>query len=300
MAEAGGQAVEASSAEAFEGSRRRGRPHAGSKDMEETIDELAMETKRTTLLDRLETQLKSTSHVSRMLFGFSLADDKKVQKALDQEFTSWKQQQESHEALTGVLVMVAGQTGFHLLEGPTELVLKALSFFHSVSTEAKGIREAAPAGPVQATPRQDEKGELPALVSTVRVLHFTELHGVQVARSWCSLVHPGKSLGGVQTPLDETNSHELVFAAYKKMLCLCLKVQKLLDPDEPVDVKGLKKAYEKAADEMPSVDEVQCVMGKNSLECFFTYPEFEKVFILPFQLVLHSELLWPMAPALCY
>eukprot|EP00930_Biecheleria_cincta_P083993 TRINITY_DN73496_c0_g1_i1.p1 TRINITY_DN73496_c0_g1~~TRINITY_DN73496_c0_g1_i1.p1 ORF type:complete len:299 (+),score=64.70 TRINITY_DN73496_c0_g1_i1:80-976(+) len=298
MAEAGGQTVEASSADALEGSRRRGRQHAGSKDVEETIDELAMETKRTTLLDRLESQLKTTNHVSRLLFAFSIADDKKIQKALDQEFTSWKQQQEGHEALTGVLVLVSAQTGFHLLEGPTEIVLKALSFFHSISTEAKSLRELA--GTVQATPRPDEKGELPALLSTVRVLHFTELHGVQVARSWCSLVHPGKSLGGVQTALDDTNSHELVFSAYKKMLCLCLKVQKLLDPDEAVDSRGLKKAYEKAADEMPTVDEVQCIMGKNALECFFTYPEFEKVFILPFQLVLHSELLWPMPPALSY
>lgn len=298
MAEAGGQTAEAPSAEALEGSRRRGRPQAGNKEMEDTIDELAMEAKRTTLLDRLESQLKTTNHISRMLFAFSINDDKKIQKALDQEFTSWKQQQEGHEALTGVLVLVSAQIGFHLLEGPTELVMKALGFFHAISTEAKGLRELG--APVQATPRPDEKGDLPALLSSVRVLHFTELHGVQVARSWCSFVHPGKSLGGVQTAIDDSNCHELVFAAYKKMLCLCLKVQKLLDPDEPVDSRGLKKTYEKAADELPSVDEVQCIMGKNALECFFTYPEFEKVFVLPFQLVLHSELLWPMAPALSY
>lgn len=73
------------------------------------------------------------------------------------------------------------------------------------------------------TPRPNEKGELPALLSAVRVLHFTELHGVSVVRSWCSLAHPGRPTGN-QMPVEEANCHELVFSCYKKVLCLCLKV----------------------------------------------------------------------------
>jgi len=259
-----------------EAGRRQGKPRKGSKgEAGETIDELAMETKRTTLLDRLEGQLKGgRQHVSRLLFGFSVADDKKIQKGIDQEFSNWRQQQEGGaEALSGVLVF-ASAVGLHLLEGPTELLFKALEFFHSISAEAKKLPQDSDGG-VQATPRPNEKGELPAMLSKLHILHFTELHGVRVARSWAQISHPGKVIGGTQTQMEDSNSHELVFAAYKKMMCLCLKVSKMVAPDDPEDsqevsTSDLQKAYKKAADELPSVDEILIILGKTAFEFFLS------------------------------
>jgi len=267
-----------------------------TKDTNEVIDELATESHRTLLLDRLESQLKAKPYISRMLFAFNASDDRKVQKAIDQEFADWRKKQENAaEALTGVMVYT--QTfALHLLEGPSELIFKALGFFHSISTEVRQVESPAPG----VTPRPNEKGEPPGLVSVVRVLHFTELHAVRVARTWCSMPHPGRATGSAQQPLDEGSCHEMVFSLYKKMLCLCLKVRKLLDGEQDNDHGSLLKTYKKAADELPSIDEVLAVLGKSSTEFFFTYPEFEKAFVAPLPLVLHSELLWPIPPALSY
>lgn len=262
-----------------------------AKEATETTDELAMETKRTALLDRLEGQLKAQNFTSRLLFSFNCTDDRKVQRAIDQEFSEWRKSR--FEALNGILLYTQS-VALHLLEGPTELIFKALELFHSLSAEMRKVPEVQ----VGTTPRPNEKGELPALLSAVRILHFTELHGVRVLRSWSSMVHPGRPTG-TQMPMEEANCHELVFSGYQKMLRLCLKVQKLSEGEADPD-SSLPKTYKKAADELPSVDEVLVLVGRTSAEFFFTYPEFEKVFMAPFQLVLHSELLWPMPPALSY
>lgn len=260
----------------------------------ETIDDLAVETKRTALLDRLEAQLKAgTSFTTRLLFAFNAADDRKTQRAIDQEFMDWRKNTSGAQAVNGILIYTQS-VAIHLLEGPTEMIFKALECFHSMSAEVRKVPEVQ----VGTTPRPNEKGELPALLSAVRVLHFTELHGVSVVRSWCSLAHPGRPTGN-QMPVEEANCHELVFSCYKKVLCLCLKVQKLLDGEADPDA-SLQKTYKKAADELPSVDEVLVLVGRSAAEYFFTFPEFEKVFVAPFQLALHSELLWPMPPALSY
>lgn len=260
----------------------------------ETMDDLAMETKRTALLDRLESQLKKgPSFTTRLLFAFNVSDDRKVQRAIDQEFTDWRKTTAGAQAVNGILIY-SQSVALHLLEGPTEMIFNALALFHSVSAEVRKVPEVQPG----TTPRPNEKGELPALLSGVRVLHFTELHGVSVVKSWCSLVHPGRPTGN-QMPVEEANCHELVFSCYKKVLCLCLKVQKLLDGEADPD-SSLNKTYKKAADELPSVDEVLVLVSRSFAEYFFTFPEFEKVFMAPFQLALHSELLWPMPPALSY
>jgi len=260
----------------------------------ETMDDLAMETKRTALLDRLESQLKKgPSFTTRLLFAFNVSDDRKVQRAIDQEFTDWRKTTAGAQAVNGILIYTQS-VALHLLEGPTEMLFNALALFHSVSAEVRKAPEVQPG----TTPRPNEKGELPALLSGLRVLHFTELHGVSVVKSWCSLVHPGRPTGN-QMPVEEANCHELVFSCYKKVLCLCLKVQKLLDGEADPD-SSLNKTYKKAADELPSVDEVLVLVSRSSAEYFFTFPEFEKVFMAPFQLALHSELLWPMPPALSY
>jgi len=61
-----------------------------------------------------------------------------------------------------------------------------------------------------------------------------------------------------------------------------------------------KKAVKTLIEELPTVDEIVAILNKAGLDFFFDFKEFEKVFVAPFQLVLHSELLWPMAPALSY
>eukprot|EP00438_Fugacium_kawagutii_P026120 Skav235773 [mRNA] locus=scaffold1666:133865:144085:+ [translate_table: standard] len=245
------------------------------------------------LLDRLEGQLKGPAFTTRLLFAFNVSDDRKAQRAIDQEFIDWRKTTNGAQSVNGILIYTQA-VALHLLEGPVEMIFKAFEVFHSMSSEVRKVPEVQPG----TTPRPNEKGELPALLSGVRVLHFSELHGVSVVRSWSSLVHPGRPTGN-QMPVEDSNCHELVFSCYKKVLCLCLKVKKLLDGEADPD-SSLQKTYKKAADELPSVDEVLVLVSKSSAEYFFTFAEFSKVFMAPFQLALHSELLWPMPPALSY
>lgn len=268
----------ADTADALAEGRGRGgeRPHGGK----EVVDELAQETKRTTLLDRVEQQLKDQPHVSRILFGFSIADDRKTQSLVEQEFNGWRAKQERTSELSGLLVFTA-QGALHLLEGPTELLYGALELFHRLAAESKLPTSARP-----------------ALIGPLRVLHFTELHGVRASMLWCSYVHGGKLQGGTQVQLEEATCADFAFRTYEKLLKVCLRVKQQVGEEAGLDSTQL--AYKKAADMMPTVDEVVVLIGKSGADLFFSYPEFEKVFIAPFQLVLHSELLWPMAPALVY
>lgn len=249
---------------------------------EQVVDELAVETKRTALLDRVEAQLRGRAHVSRVLLVFTMRDDRKIQTSIEQEFNAWTDQQErSAEDLTGFLLFVK-EAGMQLLEGPTDLLFKALEFFNSLSLDIgeDGGRD----------PR-------PALIGPLRVLHFTELHGVRASVGCCTYNHTGK-IQGAAVPLEDSNCSEMVFGAYRKLLELCCKVRDSVNGD--ADNARLQSAYRKFQDYMPSPDEVLLFVGKVGVEQFFSYPEFEKVFVAPFNLVLHSELLWPMPPALSY
>mmetsp|Transcript_660 Transcript_660/g.1875 ORF Transcript_660/g.1875 Transcript_660/m.1875 type:complete len:273 (-) Transcript_660:108-926(-) len=256
---------------AAEGVKRRPRPG----EVQEAIDELAQETKRTTLLDRVETQLKGQSHVARLLFGFSIVDDKKTQNDVESQFAAWRKKQESGDELTGLLLFTV-QGAIHFLEGPAELLFGALGFFATLAD----------------VPPTTMAGS-GASIGPVRVLHFTELHGVRASSLWCSFVHPGKATGASQTQVEESNCSELVMQTYKKLLVAALKVKQGGDSD-------VKSGYRRSQDMMPSVDEVVTLLGKSAADFFFTYKEFHKVFVAPFNLVLHSELLWPMPPALSY
>merc|ERR1712157_402814 len=99
--------------------------------------------------------------------------------------------------------------------------------------------------------------------------------------------------GGNQVVLEESNSAEFMFRVYQKMLTLCAR-----NKDE--DASSIQAAYRKASESLPPVEEIALLLGKSAADFFFSYDEFHKVFIAPFYLVLHSELLWPMAPALAY
>lgn len=266
--------------------RRRGR----QAEVQEVIDELAQETKRTTLLERVEEQLKGQPHVSRLVFGFGMTDDKKIQSAVEKKFLEWKEKQEkqSSAVMSGIMLFM-GQSAVHFLEGPTEQLFAALHFFHSLSSDAKPAAVGQAAAP--SSPRQE-------LIGSVRVLHFTELHGVRVSTSWCSCT-PGGKPTGAQGLVDDGNSSDLVFAVYRKFMLMCLKVKETFTGDDS-DRSRLQSSYRRLSDLMPTIDEVNTLMGKSGADYYFTYAEFEKLFIAPFHLVLHSELLWPMPPALSY
>jgi len=256
------------------------------RDMKEVLDEYAQDTRRTTLLDRLEQQLKGTPHVSRLFFGFNLSDDRKTQQAIEKAFQAFLSSKGAEaEALSGVLLLV-GQVALQLLEGPTELLFQALDSFAKISSEVVSRDGLA------------ETGTKPALISSLRVLHFTELHGVRACRSWCCCVHNSKSLGASQMQLDDTSCPELVFSVYQKLINVSLKVRE--NVSGTASQAQLEAGYKKLAEQLPTVDEASNLLGKIAGDFLFSFSEFEKVFIAPFHLVLHSELLWPMPPALVY
>mmetsp|Transcript_82971 Transcript_82971/g.268845 ORF Transcript_82971/g.268845 Transcript_82971/m.268845 type:complete len:276 (-) Transcript_82971:78-905(-) len=259
-----------------EGAASTVRRRRGPQEVQEVVDELAQETKRTSLLQAVETQLKGQPHVSRILVGFGVVDDRKVHDQITQEFTVWRKKLEETDDLTGFLVF-ANLSAVHFLEGPTELLFAALEKLQSLAVEVE-------------KPQPGEAAR-PALIGPVRILHFTEMHGVRASTSWCTHTHTGKK--GQEVQIEENNSAELMFKVYQKMLLLCAKVK-------DNDPSGVPAAYKKAADGLPTVDEIAVLLGKVAAEFFFSYDEFEKVFVAPFNLVLHSELLWPMAPALSY
>lgn len=251
----------------------------------QVIDELAQEEERIRLLDKLEGQLKGKPNYSRLLFCFSVPDDRKIQGQVDSEFQVWLR---DNPGVSGVLLYI-GQAGTHYLEGTTELLFKALEQFYSYSQEVS--EDEASKAPRAHSPR-------PALISGIRVLYHTELKGVRSSMSWCSYVHASKLQGGQTTTIDDSNCSELVFTVYKKFLLLCLKASESLKEGSSFD--AAQGQYKRLIDMMPTAEDVLILLSKNATDLFFTYHEFEKVFMAPFQCVLHSELLWPIPPALSY
>lgn len=254
--------------------------------MQEVVDELAQETARTTLLDCMERQVKDRFHVSRIVFGFNIADDKKTQNIVEQEFKDWREKQENPSELSGLLLYTI-QGALSMLEGPSELLFGAIQLFQGLTTDAQ------PPAPVR-----------PAVISHLRVIHFTELHGVRASVSWCSFAHGGKLTGGTQVTLEEAGCPDYVYKVYDKFLRVCVRAREQLghgDDDDDPDMSSVQAVVRKLPpDMMPNVDEVYTLLSKSTADFFFSYPEFAKVFIAPFQLVLHSELLWPMSPSLVY
>jgi len=249
------------------------------------IDELAEESRRTSLLDRLEEQLKGQPHVSRLLFAFSVSDDKKQQQVVEKEFAKWRKDQEDGENLTGILIFL-GQAAVHLVEGPSELLFRSLDFFNSLGPEASHANTPG-GGAGKAHAARPSVGAL-------RVLYFTELHGLRASRGWFSCPSSMRMQGSQQQSLDEGNCPEMVFMLHKKILALCRRATELAGGEVQVD------HYKRLSEWMPSAEEVMIFLGKAGVELLMTFPEFKQVFIAPFRLTLHSELLWPMPPALSY
>jgi len=277
----------------------------GSKERPEIVDELAQETKRVTLLEREEQQLKGRKHVSRLLFIFGIIDDRKTQTAVETEFVAWRNSQEGGKQVTGLLLFL-GQAAVSFLEGPTELLHKALEHFHGLTLEVQATpaMPSPPAGmfasgaAVVVATKASTSAPRAALISPVRVLYFTELHGVRTSAGWCSTVSTAKNTQ-IQSNENE-GAHDQVFGIYRKMLILCMKVQTQLGSDSSPSPDTLQSHYRKFGEFMPLPDEVHVQLSKAAADNFFSFLEFQKVFMKPFQIVLNSELLWPMPPALSY
>jgi transposase len=304
-AAAGGQhrgRTEAEAAQGAAGNQRRRQRH---QEVQEVIDELAIETKRVTLLEREEQQLKGKTHVSRLLFAFGIGDEKKMQVQVEQEFLQWQSKQEEADGkVTGVLFFL-GQVAVSFLEGPADQLFKALELFQGLTVEVSqtGTQPSSPADGKSGVEQKSRKESMSqanvprlALIGALRILYFTELHGVRVSAGWCSFTNTGKSTGGVQVTDD--SAHEAVFLLYKKILMVCMKVKDSAGAE--ADPDRLQQQYRRFSDGVPAQDEVSQFLAKQIVETFFNFQEFQKVFMKPFQLVLNSELLWPMPPALSY
>lgn len=267
-----------------------GQPRRPKKreEVQEVQDELAIETRRTTLLDLTEKQLRvKDTMMSRLLFVFSVQDDQKVKAAVEREFSTWLGTEEGkRKPITGLLVF-SNQAGVHFLEGPTEALFEALAFFHSLASEGTQFGSR--------TPR-------PAVTGPLRVLYFTELHCVRCTRVWC--VHHSSAKGqGSQTVLSTDNCAETVFGVYRKFLLLGKQTSPPVPEEgeeEAVDPKVVEDAIKKAHDLVPTPDEISMFTSKAAVDCLLTYAEFEQTFCAPFHTVLNAELLWPVPPALAY
>jgi len=286
-----------------QGSHQRNPSHRGRAQAQEFVDELAQETKRVTLLEREEQQLAGKKHVSRLLFAFGIADDKKMQTQVDQEFTQWRDKLEDGAEISGVLLFL-GQVAVSFLEGPTDQLFKALELFQALTTEVLPT-PVSPSAPPEVRLGQTGRSESvvqatvprPALIGSVRVCYFTELHGVRTSTGWCSFANTTKTGGASQVNLED-GTQETVFMLYRKMLVLCLKVRENAGDEKNAD--KLMSHYRRVTDIMPSPEEVVLLLGKLAAEHLFSFVEFQKLFMKPFQLVLNAELLWPMPPALSY
>jgi hypothetical protein len=279
---------------AAQGATRRA--HQAQK---ETVqDELASETRRHTLLDAVEHQLKAVPTRARLLLACNIPDDKKAVAQIETEFGAWAKKlapavddAEEEEgaakptAFGGLFVIQPGQA-LHFMEGTAEQLFAGLKAFQGLSDIS------ATGGDKNETPRG-------ALVNNLRIIYFTEVHGVQTMNGWHSFHHLGaKSMGGPVLFQDDEQCFQAVFMAYRKLLVTNCKVMEALPSD--ADDQAYKTQLKSIQDGLPTLDELTSLLHKTAADYFFNYAEFEKAFCAPFHLVLQSELLWPMPPPLSY
>jgi len=217
-----------------------------------------------------------------------MPDDKKAVAQIEDEFGAWVKKTEqaaadaaeedgtgSPPAFGGLFIQQPGQA-LHYLEGTTESLFAGLKLFASFENEAPG------------------RG---ALISNLRIIYFTEVHGVQTVHGWHPFQHTSaKSMGGPQLFQEEESCYQAVFAAYRKILVLNCKIMDATGGKANATKDQLKKLQ----DNLPTLDELTSLLHKTAADYFFNYAEFEKAFCAPFHLVLQSELLWPMPPPLSY
>jgi len=243
------------------------------------VDELSLEQPRLSLLDILDKQLRSSESVSRLLFLFQV-DDKR-QAEIIQAFTSWRK---NAPEVTGVLAFIGGNMGLHFLEGPTPKLYAALQFFNTFNEETL------------------EKSGAPILCN-LRILYLGELYKNRASIHWCSFAYTASkanagALGG------DTTDPECVFHAYKTILVASMKVKdQVVSRDEDIDFNTFQDSapplYRALGDTLVAQEDLVNLCSKDC-ESLFDYREFEELFILPPQLRLESDNLWPMPPPPVY
>lgn len=280
-----------------EGQRRPSKRRQGSKLHSAFYDELAQETQRLNLLNAVEQQVRAKTLRSRILLGCTISDNKDVHLKVEKEFEEWvhnaeaaaRKAEEEGSAistlpLSGLLIFQPIQL-LHFLEGSTDQLLAALKAFHTLSVDVPATENGPPARP--------------ALISNLRVLYFTEAHGVQSMSGWSAVKHESaKSMGGPVMIQDMEACSMAVFMAYRKLMMVCCKVMSATGGEG--DSSAVQSAFKQSQDLLPTLDEVTALLHKGTAEYFFTFAEFEKSFAAPFHMVLQSELLWPMPPPLSY
>lgn len=236
------------------------------------VDELSLDTERTSLLDVLDGQLRNNTLVSRLLCICQI--DEKKQKELEDEFTQWI---EGETEISGVLAFI-GPVALHLLEGPTQKVFRALERFNAFhETMENGV----------------------PLISNLKILYVSELYTSRAASHWSCFSHipaKGNALG------PDSSEAERIFQAYKTLLLACEKVSGQLEKSGSSPAKFRNTApplFKNFADSLVAPEDLNILLSKEC-ENPFTYPQFRQFFVEEVSLNLESDKLWPMPPAPVY
>jgi len=228
----------------------------------------------------LDQQLRGSETVSRLLFLFQA--DERRHKDISQIFSSWV---EKEPEVTGVLCFVGGIVGLHLLEGPTPRLYAGLQFLHSTAQE------------------ELEKTGGP-LLTNLRILYVGELYTTRASLHWCSFSYSSTktSTGALGSEATDTNR---VFHAYKTLLVASLKVRDQIESEDEEEIDfttfgdTAPAIFRGFGETLVAQDDLVLLCGKDC-DSLFDYDEFEELFILPPQLRLESDKLWPMPPPPVY
>ncbi|CEM34463.1 unnamed protein product [Vitrella brassicaformis CCMP3155] len=231
------------------------------------------DTHRPSALEAIEAQLKGVASCSRILLACTLVEATKTAQRLESVLSAWMQSEAQSGEVTGLLLVYASQQAALLFaEGLTEQLFRLLTKVGDMQTQSEG-----------------SPGEG---VANVRILQFTELHGVRLLPFWTSFhVPPPKAAGGAQAGGDtgdaETPVLEKVWEMYRNLLILGSKLGG--------ETKHSAAHVLKNTPLLPPGEVLgELLSGENHEDALMSYEEFADVFMSPFTLVLESELLWPM------
>jgi hypothetical protein len=143
---------------------------------------------------------------------------------------------------------------------------------------------------------EQSKEATPAL-QTPRLAYVSELKGTRQLNK--VIVHERKNMRcnltmTIQQDADFSMTDE-VFKVYKGLLTLSAKTK-----ETSVD-KAIKEWEDDSRpDHLPTPDEMSNLCHIKTGEHFFTFHEYHESFVGPLDLVLASEVSWPVAPPLAY
>ena len=155
---------------------------------------------------------------------------------------------------------------------------------------------------------EQSKEATPAL-QTPRLAYISELKGTRQLNK--VIVHERKNMRcnltmTIQQDADFSMTDE-VFKVYKGLLTLSAKIKDLFRmfllrvPEYLLVDKAIKEWEDDSRpDHLPTPDEMSNLCHIKTGEHFFTFHEYHESFVGPLDLVLASEVSWPVAPPLAY